>query len=427
VALGLLGTLDLSAVTDRLLQLLRACTDEWPLWDTNQGPIPRFTITVSGAMPESVRGQGGCQLSLYLLHVKEDSAQRNAPVMGRTLTIPFQPLSLNLYYLLTAFSADDYRQEQRAMSIALRCLHANPIVRMVVPIEGTNVQEEFTVQLQAEGPDELGRVWQSFVTPFRLSTVYRASVLFVTPPAAAGTPARPPERIVISADPAQLPFSGQGQVIGTTSTVTYFAPSSTAAQPLTRSYDLSPAVVAPGDRFLLLGAGLDQPTGRRVYLLTPGGQEQEVTAWVDPDPARSTASRRLLQVPQAGAPAAGVYQLRVGSDTSAGDTITYRSGSTPFSLAAKVGPAANPPLLTRAAGVFTLAGVGFVSGSTEVMLGTSALARAPGGTPGPGRFRVTGSTGITFRPPASLEPGLYDVRVRVAGVESPPAWWVMLP
>jgi hypothetical protein len=164
-----------------------------------------------------------------------------------------------------------------------------------------------------------------------------------------------------------------------------------------------------------------------VYLQPPGGQEQEITAWVDPDPATSTASRRRLQVPQAGTPAAGVYQLRVGSDTAAGDTITYRSGSTPFSLAAKVGPAANPPLLTPAAGVFSFTGAGFVAGSTEVMLGTVQLALAPGGTPGAGQFRVSGSTGIAFRPPARLEPGLYDVRVRVAGVESPPAWWVMLP
>ena len=123
-------------------------------------------------------------------------------------------------------------------------------------------------------------------------------------------------------------------------------------------------------------------------------------------------------MPQAGAPAAGVYQLRVGSDISAGDTTTYRSGSTPFSLAAKVGPAANPPLLTPAAGRFSLVGAGFVAGSTEVMLGTVALVQAPGGTPGPGQFRVTGPTGIAFRPPARLEPGLYDVRVRVAGVES---------
>ena len=164
MTLGLIGTLDLSVVTDRMLAQLRDCYEAWPLWDLHGGPVPKFDTSISGSMPEAVRADGGCQLSLYLMHVREDATQRNSPVMGRTLTIPFQPLSLNLYYVLTAFGAADYRQEQRAMSIAMRCLYEHPIVSATVPIDGTNVQEEFTVQMQLETPDELGRIWQAFNT-----------------------------------------------------------------------------------------------------------------------------------------------------------------------------------------------------------------------------------------------------------------------
>jgi hypothetical protein len=390
--------------------------------------VQKFDTTISGAMPEAVRTKGGCQLSLYLMHVREDATQRNSPVLGRTLTIPFQPLSLNLYYLLTAFGAADYRQEQRAMSIAMRCLYEHPIVRATVPIEGTNVQEEFTVQMQVEGPDELGRIWQAFNTAFRLSTVYRASVVFVTPEAVATQPAPPPERVVVAAEPAAPPFAEAGEVVGTLSTARGFAPSSTVASPQERTFDQSPAVVAAGDTFLLLGAGLGQPTTRRVYLLPAGGPEQEVSTWIDADPARSTPSRLSLRVPTGGAaPAAGVHLLRVGSDTAAGDPSTYRSNATPFSIAAKVGPATNPPLLTPVAGGYTVAGAGFAVGALEVLLGTVALTEIGAGTPASGQFRVVNATTVTFRPPAGLAPGLYGVRIRSNGVESAPAWWVSVP
>jgi len=425
---GLLGTLDLSVVTDRLLTVLRTSYDTWPLWDANGGPVTKFNTTISGAMPESVRGKGDCQLTLYLMHVREDATQRNSPVMDQALTVPFQPLSLDLYYLLTAFSADDYRQEQRAMSIAMRCLYENPIVTATVPIDPTNnVEEEFVVQLQPESPDELGRVWQAFGTPLRLSCVYRAGVVFVTPKALEAQPAPPTERVVVAAEPATLPFAEQGQVVGTMSTVRALTPSSTPASPQVRTYDLTPAVVAAGDAFLLLGARLGGPTSSRVYLQAADGAEQEVTAWIDPDPAASAASHLALTVPSDAAPPAGVYQLRVGSNTVAGDPSTYRSNATPFSVAAKVGPATNPPLLTPSAGVYTVAGAGFVAGATEVLLGTVALGAASSGAPGPGEFRVDGPTSVRFRAPAGVPAGVYGVRVRTAGVESAPAWWVTLP
>jgi hypothetical protein len=428
VALGLLGTLDLSVVTDRLVTLLHDDYEAWPLWDSNGGPLTKFHTTINGAMPESVRTKAGCQLNLYLLHIRQNAAQHNAPVLGRVTPIPYQPLALELYYLLTAFSSEDYRQEQRAMSVAVRCLYEHPIVRMTVPIDGTAVPAEFTLQMQVETPDDLGRIWQAFNTAYRLSAMYRASVVFVTPKGVADQPAPPPDRVVVTAEPATIPFAPPGQVVGTRSATTAFAPSSTPADPELRRHERSPAVVGPGERFEVLGAGLDQLTAARSYLLPPSGPEQEITGWADPDPTLSTPARRTLRLPAgAAAPPAGVYQVRVGSDTATGDTATYRSTATPFSVTARVGPATNPPVLVPVAGVLPLPGAGFVAGSTELLLDTVRLAEVPSGTPGPGQFRVGGPDTVTFRPPAGLPPGRYGVRVRVNGVEAIPAWWVDVP
>ncbi|HEX2047669.1 MAG TPA: DUF4255 domain-containing protein [Acidimicrobiales bacterium] len=426
MALAPLGTLDLSVVTDRLLAIIRGGITTWPLWDVNGGPIARFDITSTGSMPETVRVAGGCHLNLYLLHVREDPYQRNAPVTGRSLPVPLQPMSLQLTYLLTAFSGEDYRQEQRAMSIALRALYENPIVRMTVVIAGVNVDEEFTVQMQAESPDELGRVWQAISAPFRLATVYRASVVFVTPEAPATASAPPPERVVLAAAPASLPFLAGGQVTGTSSVVTYKAPDSTVADPRELTYHLSPATVARGGRFRLLGGNLGGSTSARVFLLPASGGEQEVTAWVDS--AESTPSSITLEVPAAGAvPPAGVHRLSVGSDAALGDPETFRSNTTPFSISARVGPAANPPLLAPVAGTYTLSGGGFVAAATDVLVGTVSLSRVTV-APGPGEFRVVSPATITFQLPAGMPSGTrHDVRVRVNDVESAPAWWVVVP
>ena len=419
MALGLIGTVDLSIVTDRLLGLLKSCYDQSPMWKENGGSVQRFSITMTGAMPESVRSKGGCQLSLYLLHVRESASQKNSSVLGRTLLVPFQPLALELSYLLTVYSNDDYRQEQRAMGLALRCLYENPIVRMTVPLEGTNVPEEFTLQLQSESPDELGRVWQAMSTPLRLSTIFRASVVFIAPEAETTPIAAPVDRVVVSVDPVV--------VSSTTAQATYFTGSSTAARPRTRTVTLSPAVVGSGDPFLLVGSGLLQAESKRVYLQAPGGPEQEITGWIDPDPAKSSSAAITLRVPPAGAPAAGQYDVYVGSDMAAGDPTTKRSTRTTLMISAKVGPAPNPPILAPSpTGTYTMSGRGFIPATTEVYLGATRLERTLVGPPALGEFAATATT-ITMHPPATLAAGLYNVRVRVNDVESVPAFWVRRP
>ena len=304
------------------------------------------------------------------------------------------------------------------MSMALQFFYQTPIVKLAVTLPGIPgaVNEEFVLTMEVETSDELARLWQAITVPIRLSVVYKVSVVLLTPPAA--LPLAPKVAAMqLAADPATFPYALNGQVIGTVRTVTFASLSSTVAKPVILSLDLSPAVAVPGPNlpFILYGANLNLPTSNNVYLLAPDGTETNVTAWMVPG---QTASRITLQLPSPGPPA-GVYQLRVGTDVPS----KYRSNSTPFSVAAWIDtssvPQPNPPLLTPAGGVYTVNGQGFVTGATEVLLDTVALDAA--------HFAVVSAAQLTFTAPAGIASGTYTLRLRVNQVESPPAWWVVVP
>jgi len=436
MAIAQLGVIDLSIVTDALVKVVEDCRDNSPLWP---GPNPTFTINVSGSAPDAVRAGSDCELSLYLFHVNQDKYQMNAPVVGpQARPIPLQPLSLDLYYLVSAYAGNDYVHEQQAMSIALRCFHETPILRLTVPFAAGPVQEECTVTMEVETSDEIGRLWQATTAALRLATVYRVGVVFMPPEAPTQPPAPPPTRVSLGGDVADLPLASLGQVAGSRRTLTYATAIGTPPVSTPVTVDLSPATVAAGQQVVLDGAGFDRPTSARVYLLDGAGTEHEVTAWKVPDPAApappvQTPARLTLALPSTGGnapggtPAPGIHQFRVGSDAALGDAQTYRSNGTPFNLAARVSVTVDPPILAPAAGLFTVQGVGFVAAKTEVLLGTTALQRVTA-APAAGEFRVNPSgTTITFRTPAGLASGRHGVRVRVNQVESDPGWWVDVP
>jgi hypothetical protein len=443
-----LGLLDLSIVTDYLLKLLNDAKTNTQLWNeeptapagTPSGinPGQSFNIEISGNPPDTLRDGAGCQLSMYLFHLAADKFQRNAPVTGpytntrtrqnvtRVPTIPAQPLSLELYYILTAYAQGDnsYIQEQQAMSIALKCFHENPIVRPTVPVDGR--QEEFCLTMEVEPADKFGMLWQAMTVSLRLAVLYKVSVVFIEPPAP--PPLAPPvgeTGVKLSVFPTALPFAEQGQVIGTFITISY-----TGADNTSQSFDLWPAVVAPGQNFLLYGAGLDVANqSDQVYLLPPGGgAEQNATTWVTPPPANtaslSTASRFALTLPSATTLTPGIYQLQIGNQIALGATGALRSNATPFSIAAFVDPTGGP-ILAPVGNIYTLNGLNFVPGNTQVLLGMVALTATDATPPSAGQFNVQpDGKAITFALPANLPSGTYAVRVRVNQVESPPAQWV---
>jgi hypothetical protein len=456
-----IGVLDLSVVTELLITTL---TNYWPdsqLWSTLFSDA-FFKPNISGLTPDAVRTLGGCQLTISLIHIEPSKSQRNlvyppppppppSPFHPRAQMIPQLPLGLDLYYFVTAFSDQNYQQEQQAISIVLNCFHQNPFLTTNVTFPSSpaaSTVEKFTLTMEIESVDSISRFWQATTSAFRLSVMYRVAVVFLTPPPAA-PPAPPVAQFTVTAAPASFPVATNGQVFGTSSTTTFISPNSTLASPENVQVNYSPATVTYGQTFYLNGAGLNQGTdytgsppnpgtSYRVYLLWPAdfSIETEVTQWkrIDsPTNPIQTSSRMVLVLPsspEAGAPTPGVYMLRAGSDAPA-DAITFRTNSTPFSVAAQVNVPGSPPspMLTPEGGIYTITGVGFLAGSpagTELMLDTVPLIPVADGSPSPGEFVVTLDTEITFQPPSNLAAGLYAVRLRVNGIESPPALWIQV-
>jgi hypothetical protein len=427
VAVATFGLLDLSIVTDALGGLLTDCIANSPLFVPNNGNTEPYDITPTGDPPDVVRAKAGTFLSLYLFHVNEDPHQKNAinsnPNGGfpRAQRIPRQPLALDLHYLLTAYSTDGYVKEQQAMSIALRCFHEHQFVTTTVPFGPAN-PEQFTLGLEVQSIDDASRLWQATTTPIRLSALYRVGVVFLSPDAPP-PPGPPVTHLNLLGGAALVPFAtAGGQLTGTRTTVTYRPPNSTAANPISRSYDLSPATVTAGSTFELIGGGL---AGSNVYLEGPAGGEVDVTAWLVPNPALQSDSRLTLRLPAqvglppAGSPDPGFYHLRVGAGA-------VRSNSAPLPIAARVDNVGNPPLLNPAAGVYSVQGEGFTQ-PAMVVLGTIALTSNQA-APGAGEFRIAAAGDrIDFRAPAGLAAGQYPLRIRIEGVESPPSWWVDVP
>jgi hypothetical protein len=371
-------------------------------------------------------------LSLYLFHVSPDKFQRNAPVTGpftpppsgnptRTATrvprIPFQPLSLDLYYLLTAHSdagPGAFIQEQQVISMALKCFHEHPIVFLSSSPDAA----EFCLTMEIETADELGRLWQAVTSPVRLSAIYKASVVFIEPPTPPAL-SKQVEKFTLAVDPTTLPFPPMTeQVFGTFTAITYTAPKATAPFVQSAQYELFPATVALGQDFLLHGVNFktDPPAARdQVFLLLPPpALPLDISSWVDW--TQSTASKLFLTVQSVPALPPGVYQINVG-------TGAFRSNATPISIAAAVDPTGGPVLPTAVTYSFT--GQGFVPGSTEVLLDTVSLTPT-GGVPSPGEFALSGNT-ITFQLPTNLPNGQYALRVRVNHIESSPVLWVRKP
>jgi hypothetical protein len=175
--------LDLSAVTDSLIDLVKNNWAAAPIWAELGLGGPAFTPTFSGLAPDAIRDGGGAQLSLFLYHVESDNAQestfwRSQMVRSPGQPVRYMPLALDLYYLLSAFSDASYAEEQQAMSVAMRIFHANAAVRSdTSPTPAWSL----TLTMEHRSYDELSRLWQATTAPLRLGAVYRAAVVFLTP------------------------------------------------------------------------------------------------------------------------------------------------------------------------------------------------------------------------------------------------------
>ena len=136
------------------------------------------------------------RVNLYLYRVSENAALKNQeiPGQGHASAYGHPPLSLNLHYLLTAYTknekgADAEKYAQLALGDAMRVLHdfayfypglsekAAPANKLLDPV----LREEFErikITLEPLSLDELSKIWTSLPqTGFRRSVSYEVSVV----------------------------------------------------------------------------------------------------------------------------------------------------------------------------------------------------------------------------------------------------------
>ena len=427
-------TLDLSAVTDSLIGLVKGQWTTAPIWTEVGGspPGPTFTPNFTGLAPDAVRQQPGPQLSMYLYHVEPDNAREALFWQPQMLDAAggeptrFLPLALDLFYLLFAYSETSYTEEQEAMSVALRIFHANPIVRSD---PGAAVPWELTLTMEHRSYDELSRLWQATTAPLRMSVVYRAAVVFIDPDP---MPAPAPDDLVVLCArrprPAAIPAPARAT---TRSSSARSATAPTSDRRATVPFSQSPATVAAGQTIWLMGSDLGATgVSDSVYLLPPaGGAEEDVTAWAVA--ADSSAAKFVLALPAAAGAGTRRYPRpwrlpAPGRAAARWARPAPRAAARPRSASPRDVEPLGRPGAGRTRPRSRSTGTGFVPGATEVLVGAGALTEitAP---PGPGEVSIGPSgTSFSFSPPAGPAGMVAPVRVRVNGIESDPALWVTL-
>ncbi|HET9080130.1 MAG TPA: DUF4255 domain-containing protein [Trebonia sp.] len=169
---------DLSVVTDTLKRLVDTEWPNAPLWTA---ATPLFAVDVTGLSPDAARQGQAAQLSLYLYHIEESKATESLFWTAQSQSaggppLRYQPLALDLYYLVSSYADGNYVHEQQAMSIAMRVFHENPVVRGVGP---DGLPWELTLTLERRSCDDLSRLWRATTSALRLSAVYRAAVVLI--------------------------------------------------------------------------------------------------------------------------------------------------------------------------------------------------------------------------------------------------------
>lgn len=127
------------------------------------------------------------RLSLYLYNIAENAYLKNQEMYEISPTqLQYPPLTLDLYYLLTAYSANSMDlkerapEEHRLLGKAMRIFHDHAVMHGPV-LQGnlTGSDLELRVTLHPLSLDELTKIWGTFP-----NLAYKTSVCYVVTPVA---------------------------------------------------------------------------------------------------------------------------------------------------------------------------------------------------------------------------------------------------
>lgn len=128
---------------------------------------------------------GNRRINLFLYKVQENPFLKNIDWQvrpGAPTRLAPPPLSLTLYYLMTPYAQNDPQTgnapAHEILGEAMRVFYENPVVPETYLVVGLrDSRERLKIVLNTVDLDELGRVWATFTTPFRLSILYEISVV----------------------------------------------------------------------------------------------------------------------------------------------------------------------------------------------------------------------------------------------------------
>jgi hypothetical protein len=145
---------------------------------------------------------GSSHLNLFLYQTSQNAALRNMniPPQAKPGETGTPPLSLNLYYLITAYGADDANEDitsHQLLGRAMNVLHDHPLLgsqeikdasSSVTGSDLHNQIERIRITPQPMTLEEMSKLWATFQTNYRISAAYEVAVVLIESTRAAKTP-----------------------------------------------------------------------------------------------------------------------------------------------------------------------------------------------------------------------------------------------
>ncbi|MEO9821337.1 MAG: DUF4255 domain-containing protein [Paracoccaceae bacterium] len=397
-------------------QLLRDVLNDG-LVDNDVGAAIGTNVSVHARAPDRVLDliAGGSVLNVFLYNVENQTNWSNQILptrTGRGERDQNTPMTLDLYYLISAITTEDLHHDI-LLGYAMQILHEHPgfdraeiqaglspapnVAGSLPPALQALAQtgladqvEQLVISPSYLSTDEMSKLWTSFQATYRASMAYRVSSVIIE----RQTPSR-----------SALPVL----TIGPNDSGPHVAPRLDVGPPQISSLLLpeNQPSARPGDTLVLRGSGLGNigVTAHFESIALSG----EIDVSPEPGGSETTQTIVIPDVPPSWAP--GLYQISLSAQRTASDPI-MRSNRVAFQLApiaelpptsiARVGPNDDVEVqLDMRPNIWP-------GQQVELVLGNN-LALAPD--------RTSAAATATFRFP-NLDPGAYPLRLRVDGVES---------
>jgi hypothetical protein len=433
-----MALLDLSLVTQTLVELLKAHISNSTAWSIASWGVP----VVTGDPPDKLEAGS---LGVYLYHVTEEAHTKNQPAVGRDpVPVRHTPMGLALYYQITALGTSKgsaaTAQEQTYIGCALKALHDYPVIDdntvvmsrtapLPAPPVAVNVLQKagldgegnrFRITMQPVPYEQASTFWNAASLVPRLAVYYQVSVVLLEeePPASiAGRVFRYGVQSFANQSP---------RLDGSENTVTVavpgFPPQNLAARP---------AEAPIGAQVTLDGSSLSGDA-TRLFI--------QHARWSDPVEAdalwgvSATDSRILATVQQyaSGKPVmpgsytaqAKVTRRRLMPDGTTRD-FDIASNNTPFSIAARLDGVTAPETLKGYPFLQPDASQpAFLPSDVQLSIGGVVLTNVSTAPANPGEFQIVDIATIKFKLPAGISTGTpVSLRLFVLGAESPTLWF----